>query len=456
MATNPRFIPPHPPRPARPGSFVGAFFGERARNVVAGFSHESFAMPHRRWQGMGWTVHFITDPDALQQVMLTNVANYEKPKAVKKLLSPLLGRGLLSSDGELWRGQRKVVAPTFAPGAVDALIPLIAGATARRIESWPAGASERCMAQEATALTMEIIADALFSGDARLKTPEARGHITAALEAASGARLAVLLGLPLLPVTEAIRRGRRGRLYLRSALEAIVRDRGDDGGADDFLGGMIRAFRAQYARAEADALAVDNAATFWLAGHETTANALAWTIFLLAAQPGAQERARDEALAAIAPGTDAGLPERLPFLRQILDESLRLYPPAPRFDREAVGADVLRGLPVKAGDIVSIWPWLIHRQRDLWDDPDAFDPERFSPERKAAQHRFQYIPFGAGPRVCVGARFAIVEALVILAQWLAARRFTPLPGTRVEPFGSVTLRPRGGMPLRLSSPERGG
>jgi cytochrome P450 len=134
-------------------------------------------------------------------------------------------------------------------------------------------------------------------------------------------------------------------------------------------------------------------------------------------------------------------------MRMVLEEALRLYPPAPRFDREATADDQLGDLSVKAGDLVSLWPWVIHRHRKLWDNPDRFDHSRFAPEARAQQHRYQYIPFGAGPRVCVGMRFAMMEAMLILGEWLRRYRVTLPPGFRPDPVGAVTLRPRGGMPL---------
>ena len=191
---------------------------------------------------------------------------------------------------------------------------------------------------------------------------------------------------------------------------------------------------------------MDNAVTFFVAGHETTANALAWTLYLLAAQPALQEVARAEAQAAIS-AHGSGLADHVPLLRAILDESMRLYPPAPRFDREALGDDRMGDVEIRKGDLISIWPWVIHRHRTLWNDPDAFDHRRFLGEAKSGLHKFQYIPFGGGPRICVGARFAVVEALIILAHWLTARRFSLPPGFKPDPQGAVTLRPRGGMPL---------
>jgi cytochrome P450 len=401
-----------------------------------------------RRQVLGFTVHTLTDPDAVQRVLLDNAGNYEKPRIVKRLLAPLAGRGLVSADGGLWRDQRRIVAPTFAPGAVARLAPLIAGIVDAHSAAWPRGPAVIDMAAEATQATLTVIVQALFSGDPRLTSAEASAHIRAALNATAAARLAALLGFPMPGFTRTIRAGRRGIVYLRQTLEAIVRERGVGGGPDDFLGGVIRALAAQYPPEEALELAADNAGTFYLAGHETTANAVAWSLYLLSEDQDAQERARGEALAALA-GDPAALPEGAPWLRQVLEEAMRLYPPAPRFDREAAGEDLLCGERIRRGDIVTVMPWLMHRRPALWRDPDVFDPERFSPEAKARLHRFQYLPFGAGPRVCVGARFATMEAMIILAYWLAARRFAP-SARPVEPVGGVTLRPAGGLWLQAS------
>ena len=131
----------------------------------------------------------------------------------------------------------------------------------------------------------------------------------------------------------------------------------------------------------------------------------------------------------------------------MLEEALRLYPPAPRIDRQALADDQLGDLSVKKGDYIGVWPWVLHRHETLWDNPDAFDPERFAPEARAAQHRFQYLPFGAGPRICIGAQFATAEALLILTEWLARFKFSPVPGHKVELQSDIALRPKGGLPL---------
>jgi cytochrome P450 len=163
-----------------------------------------------------------------------------------------------------------------------------------------------------------------------------------------------------------------------------------------------------------------------------------------------QDWAAEEAREALGAGDPAAVLEKLTWLRWILEESLRLYPPAPRIERQAAGDDQIGPLTIRKGDLVAVWPWIVHRHRLLWNEPDAFDPERFSPEARAGLHRFQYIPFGAGPRICIGAQFATSEALLVLAEWLAHFRFAPVPGHRVEVASDITLKPKGGLPLIVS------
>jgi cytochrome P450 len=423
------------------------FVGERARTAVYGWSEQAFTAESMRRKVFGIDVHMPLTPEGAQHVLLDNAANYVKPGLVKKILGRTIGEGLLTADGALWRDQRKIVAASFTPPAVDALVPVFAEVARTAAEGWRAGT--RDMATEATGATMRVISNALFSGDARLTSETAMNHIVAALEGVSEARLQAILGLPIVPLSRKGRAAHQGQAYLRRTLAALVDERLAGGGPDDFLGGVIQALAERFPAAQARELAVDNAATFYLAGHETTANATTWTLFLLSEQPALQEEAATEASAALAGGAVSDLPDRLPLLRRILEESMRLYPPVPRIDREAVGPDRIGGHDIAPGTIVSVWPWLLHRHKNLWDDPDAFEPDRFLPNARAARHRFQYLPFGGGPRLCVGMRFAMAEALTILAQWLAGWRFAPAPGREVRVSGLVTLRPYGGLPLRL-------
>jgi cytochrome P450 len=439
------FTPVHPPRPPHYRGVWRSLVGENARNGVAGWSEQAFEDWYVRRNVLGTIVHIPRRPDMIERVLRGNAGNYGRPQMVKRIFRGSIGDGLFNADGELWRTQRKLVAASFAPAAVARLSGLMADAAARTTTGWP----ERGridIARAATETTMQIIADVLFSGDPRIMTEAAIRHIEAALIGVGRMRIMALLGFPELRIGRIARAGLRGRRFLRRTLETLVHERGPGGGPQqDFMSGLIRDLHEIFPPEQAERLAVDNAATFYIAGHETTATALSWTVYLLANAPEAQEQARAEAVAALQADDLQSLPDRLPYLRQILEEAMRLYPPAARIEREAIDDDDLCGMPIRKGDHVSIWPWVVHRHKRLWENSDSFDPDRFAPGTEAGRHRFQYIPFGGGPRVCVGARFATTEALIILAYWLAARRFRMVEGFVPDPVATVTLRPQGGM-----------
>jgi cytochrome P450 len=446
MATSATFIPAQPPRvPDWLPSWRG-MFGERVRSIVHGIAEPAFDVMHKQRRYLNLQLHIINDPEMIGHVLLDNNANYVRPYLSRQIFKPTIGNGLLSAIGDDWRMQRRIVAPTFAPHAVAGMAAIMDAGALEHIRRLPDGSARLDMARVATETTMTIIANTLFSGDARLKSKEAGKHIDRVIAFAAQPRLLNMMGLQQFDPSPSMIQMRRSRRYLRESLLALVRERGADGGADDFFGGLMRAIYAELPPDEAEALAVDNAITFFVAGHETTATALTWAIYLLAGQPELQEEARAEAIGALE-GDVATLTDRLPLLRQILDETMRLYPSALQIIREAVADDDMLGVPVKKGELTLTYPWILHRHRKLWDRPDIFDHTRWTAENKAKLHRFQYIPFGAGPRICVGARFAVTEALIILGRWITARRFRLPPGFRPLPYGTVTLRPRDGMPL---------
>lgn len=450
-----RFVPTHPPRPAGPVASWRGFVGERARTSVYGWSERMFELPYYHRTVMGIRIHLLMDPPLIEHVLLDRQANYAKPDLLKALLGPIIGEGLLTADGGLWREERKIVASSFSPAAVERIRPVFGAASRAAMEGWQDG-SLRDLASEATRTTLTVIAESLFSADPRLTSLEAQRQIVAALDGVAEPRIQLILGLPRIALTPKARTGVRGLTYLRRTLGALVDERLDgQAGNDDFLGLLVTALRERFQPAQARALAIDNAATFYLAGHETTSSALAWTIYLLSEQLELQEELAAEAAGVLAgrEWPDGPITAALPKLHSVLQESLRLYPPAPRFDRQAVAADRLpNGAEVRLGDIVSIWPWLVQRSRLLWADPDAFDPARFSAGAPKPS-RMQYLPFGAGPRICVGAHFAITEALTILACWLRHWRFRST-GRPVQVSGLVTLRPKGGLPLLIERRSR--
>ena len=440
------FVPPHPPRGAGPVAGWRGLIGERGRTAVYGWSEKSFEIDQFTRKVFGFTVHVINNPDLIQQVLQSRAGEFVKPAIVKRLLGPTIGEGLLTAEGDLWRAERKIVAASFAPAAIELQRPLFEQAAEQMMASWSDG-DVIDMAAESTRATMTVIALALFGGDSRLTDPSAMASIAAALEGFSQPRMQAVLGLPLIPIGPKAWAGARGQRFLRKTLAAVVEDR-RTGKVDDWLAGLVRALDAHFPPEVAWRLAIDNAATFYLAGHETTSNALGWTLFLLGEQPELQEELAAEARAALdsADWRRPGLIDRLPRLHAALQESMRLYPPVPRIDRESTVRGALGEAPIAPGDIVSIWPWLVHRHRKLWDEPDTFVADRFS--RPGERHRFQYLPFGGGPRICVGAHFATIEALSLLTKWLSQWRFSSI-GAEVRVSGLVTLRPAPAVSLKL-------
>jgi len=446
------FVPAAPARLQKQASAWSALFGEASRNTVRWWTADSFRQPHTSRTLMGITYHAVSEPQAVQRVLLDNVANYSKPSLLRRV-APLLADGLFGADGPAWRGQRRLMAPVFTPAATQEFLPIFTEVAAETADAWAARAPGVIdVAAGSTRATFDVISRALFSAEHGLTGGEAAEHVAAMLAQAGRAGFLAILGLSALDPSPAAQAGRHGEAFLTRRLAAFISARqADPSPPADFMTRLLDAFAADHPPKEAARLALSNAFTFLMAGHETTANALAWTLYLLSEQPQAQTWAAEEAREALAAGaTPAEVLENLTYLRWVLEESLRLYPPAPRIERQALADDRLGDLQVRQGDYVGVWPWVLHRHQALWDNPDAFDPERFAPEARAAQHRFQYIPFGAGPRICIGAQFATAEALLILAEWLARFEFAPVPGHRVEVVSDLALRPGGGLPLRVS------
>lgn len=427
-----------------------------ARNFLLALPREAYEVPYRRARMMHFVYHGVSDPRGIQHVFLDNAANYRKPRIFDLIFKPAIGEGLFTADGDAWRVQRRLMAPAFLPSAVNAFAPLFAGAAAQAARRLPAaieaGGGVVDMAQETTRATLAVIDEALFSGESGMPFDETSTMVRAFTGGSTELTLGLLLGATFLDMGPRQRQARHARRVLVSRMGAFLRRRADDPAPpDDFVTRLYRAFLAEHPRDEAIQMTLDNALTFFVAGHETTANGLAWALYLLAGDPQAQAWARDEARAAwSAVGDDPGqLVAQMPYLKMVWEETLRLYPPVYRIDREALADDEVCGQPVKKGDQITVWPWLVHRHRRLWDEPDVFNPENFDPEAKAARPRFQYMPFGAGPRMCIGLGFAEAEALILLSRWLAEYSFELVPGHTVRPKTDVALRPEGGLPLRV-------
>jgi cytochrome P450 len=447
-----RFRPPAPEPLERDPGLRMLFDPRMARNPLTALPREAFERPYRRMRVLHLTYHGLNDPDAIKRVLLDNAANYSRPWLVRRIMRRMIGEGLLNAEGEAWRGQRRLMASAFAPAAVAAAAPLLARVADRSCARIRTDAAVD-MAAEATRTTLDVIDGALFSGASGMAFEDAAGDVRDLLAGEGELRLGQVFGLEALDWAPAQRRGRAARRRLRTRMAAMIRTRAAaDSPPDDFITRLLQAFSAEHGQEDAQRLTLDNAMTFFVAGHETTANGLAWALYLLSRDKQAQAWAREEAMAAWRDGDPAAVPERLPYLKMVWDETLRLYPPVHRIDREALDDDVLCGEPVRKGDMVTIWPWVLHRHRTLWDRPDEFNPENFDPEGRAGMHRYQYLPFGAGPRICIGMAFAQAEALILLSRWLTAFAFEPVAGHDAWPRADIALRPATGVVLTAKRP----
>jgi cytochrome P450 len=407
-------------------------------------------------------VLLVNDPVAARQVLQDNHRNYSKQTVQYASLATVTGSGLLTADGEAWRARRRIVQPAFHHSSLDGVAAQAVLAGRRLRARWEAAPGRLLDADEATLRAMlEVVGHTLFGSDQFDAGLAAVGErIVGAVDDA----LAVVVrqAQSLVPASwpgPARRRLRRAVQVLDSGCADIVRarrertatDAGAGSGRDtDVLGLLLRAADAGELT---DREVRDELVTLVIAGHETVASALTWALYLLAEHPRWQHELAaelDQVLAGREPGW-SDLP-RLPLTRAVVDEALRLYPPAWVITRRAIGPDTLAGVALPAGTLVIISPWLLHRRPDSWPDPLRFDPGRFLHSGPGAP-RGDYIPFGAGPRLCIGRDFALVEAVLVLATLLQGRRVThPRAAPPVQVDALVTLRPRTGLPLQLDPP----
>ncbi len=386
----------------------------------------------------------LNTADGIKQVLVDNAANYRRSPATIRILRPIVGRGLFLSDGEDWKLQRRIIAPALAPRVIPLLSRHIAEVGRETLTRLAAMAAEPVdLLAVLQLLALEVAGRSMFSLEMARHGPALRRMI-----AEFGASLArpYLFDMLLPAWWPTLRDLARRRFQRRWAglMDGIIeqRLRAPAAEAPRDLFDLLRAARdPETGKAFSPAELRDQVSTMIVAGHETTALALFWSLYLLASAPAIQDRLAEEAAAVeITPDSAGETPPRLPYARAVVSEALRLYPPAFLIVREAVGADEHRGIAIPPGSLVLIAPWLLHRHRRLWRDPDAFDPARFL-EPAPPPPRFTYLPFGAGPRVCVGAQFALAEATLILAMTIRRFRVARADAAPVRPVAVVTTQP---------------
>lgn len=386
---------------------------------------------------------YICDPPLIQEALTRHADKLDKGELQQKVVGPALGQGLLTAEGAHWRWQRQAVAAGFQHQRLLGFLPaMIAAAEATR-ERWLASEAPLDIGHEMMRTTFAIIVETMLSGAGGLDVAKVEDAISAYLEPTNYVFAYSLFGAPDWLPYPGRARARDAITYLRDSLAAMVAERRESGRRGDLLDMLLDASDPETGRAMDDREIVDNLLTFVTAGHETTALGLAWTFHLLAGHRDIEARMLDE----IATVTGGGplLPEHvgaLPLTKAVFQESMRLYPPAPVLTREVREPFTLGGVPLREKAVLYVPIHAVHRHERLWKDPDRFDPERFLGDEPRTRHRYAYLPFGAGPRICIGSAFATLEAVAILAVLLPAARLQPVTAQAPEPTLKITLRPK--------------
>lgn len=444
------FLPYFPPRMARPPSVFRRLALAR-RNLLSIWEEDAFQYEFASAAILRRRIFLCNCPEAVQFAFSSNNASFERKSAQHRgALQPLLGDGLFVSDGETWRKRRRIVAPTIHVSRLPAFAPVMVEAAleARAALSQRAGQTVD-MLEETAQLTAEIISRTLFG---RRLGREHAGAVVAGFsdyQRQIGLDMLSFLGLPQwLPRWQG-RGVRRAAHRVLGVLDSIIADCRKSGEQDSVVQALLAARDEETGEALSDAAIRNEAAVLFMAGHETTANTLAWALYLLSQDPAAQaalQAETDTVLGSRAP-TLSDVP-RLVYTRAVLEETMRLYPPVPFLTREAVTDEEFRGRRIPKGSMILVAPWLLHRQKKFWDRPDHFVPERFLPGAPEIS-KFLYIPFSIGPRVCAGLSFGLTEAILCLAVLAQGLTLRLAPGADVRPVCRLTLRPESGLPMTV-------
>ena len=393
---------------------------------------------------------FIMQPEAIRTVLLDSAEDFPQGDLFKRMMRPAWGNGLLTVDERNWRLQRRAAAPAFRPAEIVGLAPLISRIAETAVGRWTeAGPSGRVdMASEMAKLTFDIILDTMLSGGEDFDRTAMQARMQAFFADIGKMRVSYFLAPDAYHASRPEARSAHRQPLVDDIRCMIARRRGA-ARRSDLVDLLLQARDPETGLGFDDGLLADNLLGFILAGHETTALALTWALYLVAAHPRTAARIRDE-VAQVA-GTDsigATHVDRLVFTRQVLSETLRLYPPAFLITRVSRKTTELAGVSVKAGSRINIPVYALHRHRSYWTNPDAFDPDRFAPLAEPPD-RYVYLPFGGGPRICLGAAFAMMEAVTVLASFVRAVDFIIPAGHQVCPVAKLALRPANGLPMSI-------
>lgn len=450
---SPTFRPWTPPRRNKPLGFA-QFLWVSWRDPLLMWSERHFREPQLYGKGPMGAVIVVSHPAGVRRVLTENAANYEKGALQRRVLGPMLADGLLLTEGDAWRRARRILAPLFTPVRTQRLAVRMGEVCARRVRDWSLqhGARVLNIDSEMSGLTFDMLSATLFSDELE---GDAKGFEKALDRYLSmGARidpLDVIAAPAWVPRLGRAASGGVARFFEERVSRLVTRRRAliESGteAPDDLLSALLLARDEEDGAALSDREVAANILTFILAGHETTARTLGWALHLISRSPDVAARLRAEADAFDL--SDPKWADGLPWTRAVIEEAMRLFPPAPTLARLALGPDEIGGQAIEAGTAVVISPWVLHRHHGLWDQPDEFRPERFLPENRKSIDRYAYIPFSAGPRVCIGAAFAMQEAMIALATLLRAAEVEAVSTVEPRPMHQITLRSRSPIHLRL-------
>ncbi|HEY2677838.1 MAG TPA: cytochrome P450 [Steroidobacteraceae bacterium] len=449
------------PPPLKAASFLKVIRASRG-NAFEIIPLEAYEKPVYLSEWLLGKVLIVNDPEGVRRVLLDNVANYPKHALDDEFFTAMFGEGLLSAPGPKWRIHRKVMAPSFGTKTVESYAPAMAETTVAFAQHWASlpESSEINIAEEMKALTLKIICRTLFSSDAE----ELSKYAGEALEFAQASMEFGLLDV--LPVigpwrikrTQEAIRGHFKRLDAAIYRLISEREKIRDEAPKDFLTRLVAAKDSDSGVGMSAEEVRDEVVTIFMAGHETTAVTMTWVWYLLSQHP-SEEATLHEELDRVLGGrtpTAEDLPN-LPYTRMIIEEAMRVYPPAPGISlRQAKEADEVSGFKVTPGLQIMIAPWVLHRHRRLWDSPERFDPTRFAKEASDKRPRFAYLPFGGGPRICIGATLAMTEATLILAILARQFRLRLKENQQIALQARITLRPKNGIITILERRRSGG
>lgn len=404
-----------------------------------------------RFRGV-FPVYCINHPEYVRQILTRAWPQYTKNTIDYRVIARTLGRGLVTNDGPDWARQRRLMQPVFANRHIDTFDTVINDMTAEVVADWARRAPDETvwLERDMSRVTFKVVSRTLFGADID-EVADEMVEILDVLNQHPMKLSALLTLLPWLPVPSN-RRFRRIKARLDTIVDDLIALHRRGGGASgDIVHRLLAARDSEDGQGMSEAQIRDEVITLMLAGHETSATALTWTFYQLAQNPAVEEALVAE-LAQVLGGraaTSADL-AHLPYLKQVVQESMRLYPPVWGIARRATEETEFGGYRIPAGAYLSICMYALHRHPEYWPEPERFDPERFAPKRSESRHSYAYLPFAAGPRACIGAGMAMLEIQLVLAQLLQHFRVRPVAGHPVVPLPVVTFKPRYGLPVQIT------